>query len=832
MSPESKMPADKKSKIGWWQRWIRAAKKKSKKHWDDTKAAYAEYERMGRTRDNSADYSDADTNRGYPIYTTSCKTLEAAYYSRTPKTRSRRLYGIENEMALTMSLIADRASDYLIKHGNFDETMRAAVQDYIHGAKATTQVIYTTETEPQRMPLSLMNGPEGETIYYKEGASEPYDGEVMQDDEGYFYNEEKPRSETQQIFCAPCLYDEILHTPSAKTQAEITEFAYRFCMDRDEAEEKFNRNPDGTSKGLSLPYTTGKDYADDEDNDEDEEQIGQQLEGWECYCFESKKVYWVCEGYKDDFLAQGEDPYGLVGFIPSPNFVLANKLRKSMFTTPVFVYLEATINQLHELYARNFDLISCIERKAIVYGASTELLNALNKVGGNKYLSGGQVDDILSKGGLKSLIEYVDVQELVKSLSETTQLEDHFKQLFYEWFRLPDILRGVSDPAETLGAQELKTDAATDSFKYDKKQIFDLARDTAEIMLDMALRVWSDEKFAEVCGYEFLESGKPGQPGQPAQPPTPENPQGTPETPPVPPTPGHKERFLEALTRLRNDRIRLVSLDFETDSTSFRDDEKELAKQQLISNTLLQGMSTISSIQHPGNMQIAMKTLLAVLNTMGGSSQSEDMIKQAVEDLKKEQEAPPAPPPPDYEGMKLQIQQQKGAIEAQKVQMQAQVDARELGLKELDLGLKQAQQTFDQRLTLAVESGKARAQQFEEQLAAQKQASDEQLKTFQAMLDQALVAVEQQRLQIEAFKAKQQAAESMMEEVRLAKEATTNAAATVAEFLKEQPPAPQPTAAPPPHITIINEAKPAGGWNMLRDANGEMMRLEPDKIKQ
>lgn len=739
-----------RSKIGYWLKWVKAAKKASKKHWEDSKAAYAEYE-LGQAREDD----DIKPKRGFPIYWSCCKTLEPAYYSRDPKIISKRRNGIEDEMALTMSLIDQRLGQYLVETGHFSEAMRGAVADYMHGAKATVQVVYTAEKEPKRVPLQMLTAEGAEPTYYESDPADPYTEEVMQDDEGYFYNGEQVAEDTQQLFLAPVLFDEVLHTPEAKTSAEITEIAYKFCLDYEQAEAKFNSGKDKT-----LPYKTSKVYGEDKFSDETEEGAspGKKLEGWEIYCKHSKMTYWVCEEYKDDFLAKEPDPLGLKDFFPSPAFILQNKSRKSLYPTPTWVYLEATANQLHNLYERIFKLIKSIRRRALVYGASPELIQALNSLGDNEFIAAPQISDILDKGGIQNLIHYVPVQELVAAINEAMTLEEHFKNNFYEFFHVPDILRGTSDPAETASAQEIKSDAAHDSFKFDKKQITDLARNAAEMMVDLAYKVFSDEKIARIVGYEYLERGDPGQP------PSPENPEG------IPPTPGHYERFPEALARLRNDTERLCRIDFETDSTSFRDEAKETAKQQMISNTVLQGLAAIGGMQNPQFTGIALKLLLSVLESMGGSTQSEDMIKSAVADLEKARNAPPPPPPPDYESMKIQLK-------TQEVQMQGQVKMRELDQKEYKMMLDE------------------REAQFRQQLEAYAQSADQQIQSM-------LAGLEAQRVQIEEFKAQVLARESMLEEQRLAVEVALENQKPVE--MPEAPKPPQIITIPPPEMPAIN----------------------------
>lgn len=729
------MPQDKneisRSKVGYWLKFIKSAKKYKpyKSHVDDGLRAWCEYELGER------DESSPKTPRGYPIYHSSCEILEPAYFGKEPQIVSNRRFGSNDEMANTMALIAERLSQSVLDNGYFLDGITGVRGNFINCSKATAQVIYSARTENIRVPLSQRVGKEG---LYEEGSEEVYEGDIEEDSEGAYYTRQDVVEDSQKIILAPVLHDEILHTPTAKTQADITEICYKFCLPREIAEELFN--PDGSK---SLPYKKAKDP--DERESDDAESFEEVLYGWECWCKHTKMVYWVCEEYSEDFLKKEADPYGLAGFFPSPRFAIASKPRKHMFPTPKFIYLEGTINQLHRLYARMFELIDAIKRVAIMDSSLKELQDALNNLTDAEYVTSADIQDVLQTRKLSDLVHYVPVQELVQAVTECVQLEDHFKQNFYEMFHVPDILRGITDPSDTVGAQEIAADSAHDTFKYNKKQLIDLARDSAEMMLDLALKFYSDQKIARICGHEFMERGTPGNPGQP---PTPENPQGI---PPEPPRPGHYERFFDALALLRNDTERMIRIDFETDSTSFRDEAREINKRKLIMDTALNGLGTIGGMQNPEFANTAMELLLSLLDGIGGSKHIEDSVKKAYDDFQKSKENP-APPPPDVEMLKVQTQQQKIQLDAQKNQVEAMAKSRELDQKEGKL-MQEAQ-------AMQLEQGQKDFERKVEAARLQIELRNQRL----------LEIVEMQRLALDDFKAKVTAQESAIEEIRLAKE--------------------------------------------------------------
>ncbi len=140
----------------FWDRWLKAAEKADKRHREDTKAAWKEYENVGNENAGEA-LSGIDPNpeRVFPIYWASCKVLESALYGRTPKIRAKREFDINDPVALTACEIHERVGRKLIKDSEYDAVMVAAVLDFLHGDKATTQIILKQEKEITDRTIAL-----------------------------------------------------------------------------------------------------------------------------------------------------------------------------------------------------------------------------------------------------------------------------------------------------------------------------------------------------------------------------------------------------------------------------------------------------------------------------------------------------------------------------------------------------------------------------------------------------------------------------------------------------------------------------------------------------
>lgn len=746
----------------YWEKWIKAAKKGADKHWQDAKAAWREYKNEER-RAEGANAVDNQAPLCYPIYWSSCKTLEPAYYCRTPKITTRRKFGIGDNISVLASTLYERRANYLTESSDFDVVLMDAVKDLIHADKTTTQVIYEADLVDveDNQPLSMLPPPEApqeaseDMLMIRDPNPEPqyllpdgtvHEGEVKQNPDGsYFAPGVKQVAQNQRVYLAPVCFDEVIHTPEAKNQSEIKDIAFYFCMSKYDALRRFS--------GISADQITWKKKTE-QDKEVSLSMPGDYLEGWEIYCSRTKKTYWYSEQYQVDFLDQKPDQYKLKKFFPCPPFIINSKPNKSMYPTPAFQQLAPAITQLHSLYQKVFNLITAIRRRALVDDSEPALLNALNDLDSNEYIGCKNLASILEKGGIANMVLFIPVQELVQALGEIQDIKNEFKNDFNEFFGVPDILRGVSDPIETAEAQGIKTSAAHDRFKFVKKQVGQLARDSIEMMVDLATELFEPQTLADIDGMMFL-------------------------------TQEQQALYPEACALLKNDDQRLIRLEIDTDSMAFIDQGMRAQQMNAVAQTVINGLKESANMLQidPEFAKAAMQTVLATLENLELGKDFVDTVKGAVNTLmQSKMTAQPPPPPPDYEGLKVKLADQQQQIDAS-------LKSRELDQRQTQMDRDEMDREF-QRQVEEIRLG------FE----ARNTALEEKLEQFNEI-------IQTQTNSIEAFKAQMNAAESAAEERRLAQEAEMQALKETT-IPAEPVPAPPPVIVQAPPVTIHNYPAP------------------------
>lgn len=647
----------------YWLAWLRAARKGAPaRHTRNTRDAYREYLKEFYDSEESEDpgrvgTQNPDAARVYPAYTSAVNTLEPALFSRTPEIVTDRKFDISDDVAKLMTLQAKRLGDYLLENSHFDDVISCAVQDFIHGSKATTQVIYAAKVNKviKQKPL-IPDGVGG----YLDG-SNLYDGEVKQDPmTGSFFGEyeaEEVDPKSQELRLSPALYDEVLHTPDAKIQADIRDIAYYFCYPKAEAIEKFGEEKLKEYSWKTGPNTNPSDKTQKNKNISTGELF---LDGYEIWCKYDKTVRWVSEGIPNQFLMDPKpDPYGLRGFFPSPPFIIQGKPPKNMYPTPMWIHLRPVAEQLHLMYQRVFGLIDAVRRRAIVDG-DQDIVDLLNS-GNLEFISAKSLKSIVEKGGLNNMIYYLPVQELVQAITELNNQQEIFDAQFDKWAGVPDVIQGLTDPIETLGAQEIKASSAHDRFKNSKKKVQQLARDSIEMMLDLALKVFSDEKIAQITGYQFMSVED-------------------------------QTIFFEALNLLRDDETRVIRIGIDTDSMTFVDRGLQTQRINAAVTTVTNGLKQASDMLQisPDYATVALQAVLVALDQSDIGRRFSDPVKQAIDGLIKDAEEakkqPPPPPPPDPAMVKIESDervamakmQQEGELTMQKLNSETSVKMEEI----------------------------------------------------------------------------------------------------------------------------------------------------------
>ena len=107
-------------------------------------------------------------------------------------------------------------------------------------------------------------------------------------------------------------------------------------------------------------------------------------------------------------------------------------------------------------------------------------------------------------GGIKEVIVWLPIDMIATTITALVALRKQVIEDIYQIMGLSDIMRGATDPNETLGAQRLKSQYGSTRIRDKQQELVRLARDLVEISLEII-----SEKFDEATIIEMSQTQLP-----------------------------------------------------------------------------------------------------------------------------------------------------------------------------------------------------------------------------------------------------------------------------------------------------------------------------------
>jgi hypothetical protein len=168
------------------------------------------------------------------------------------------------------------------------------------------------------------------------------------------------------------------------------------------------------------------------------------------------RVYWYVEGF-DRVLDMKDDPLQLADFFPFPAPMIARPTTRSYVPRPDFVIAQDLYNEIDTLSTRINLLEKAIRVAGIYDKTSPEVAKLLTDAGFNKLYPADNMAAFVEKGGMKGAVDWFPLEQVVAAVGILTEKRAEKIGLLQQVTGWSDIMRGQSNPNETLGAQKLKT---------------------------------------------------------------------------------------------------------------------------------------------------------------------------------------------------------------------------------------------------------------------------------------------------------------------------------------------------------------------------------------
>lgn len=589
-------------------------------------------------------------NNSFAILWSNTETLAPAIYNSTPQPDVRRRFRDPDPVGKQAALVLERSLSYQIDDYDFDEEISDAALDMLLPGRGLARIVY----EPHFATISkkgVMPAPAA-------GSFIPPPPEKPTDTEGSEPAETDDSYEKivgQEARCEYVPWDKFRHGPGKRWKqvpwcSFEHEFTYDMCL------EKF-----GKKMADALTFT---DTAETETvKDEQARAVFKICIVQEIWDKDQRRVLFIAPSHKDRPCLVVPDPLRLRDFwcIPRPMFAIKNT--RSLQPIPAYRMYKQQAEELNDTSTRINRIIKHLKIRGAYASGIPEAEKILDAKDGEMIaiLNASLIEEV---GGLDKLLWIMPIEKIAAALEYLYKARNEIKQAIFEISGVADIIRGATDPNETLGAQELKSQWGSLRIKRQQREVQRFIRDILRLKAEVIGQEFTIEQLKAMTGVQLpMQAEKDQAQSQmqamqaqaamqarqaqagafPADPNAP--PPQAPQAPPPPQIPPEIEQMLklpsweQVKELLSSDQMRQYRVDIETDST--------------VSDTInqdMQGMATL--VQQIGEVLAGvLKGLpMDVAKSIALSMCRRAKMGSAVEDALEALEQPPpqqAQEPPD-----------------------------------------------------------------------------------------------------------------------------------------------------------------------------------------
>lgn len=593
----------------YWQQQIELSEKDHKDFIDDGREVVKRYktEKKQTVRTNG---------KRFNILFSNTETLKAAVFARMAKPDIRRRFSDKDPIGKQVAEIIERAainSQECVYDGEDSEkAFERAIEDYLLPGRGVVRVCYEAETAAG----------EGGKEYVS----------------------------SQEVYDKYWPWEDFRHEP-AKIWSKVTWEAFRHRMSRDDLKENFGDNV------MDVPLNWSPKPDDQKVPD-----AFKRAEVWEIFDKTKRQRLWMVPNY-GRLLRTDDDPFGLDDFFPNAEPLCAVTANDTCIPRTEFSVYQDQADGLDEIETRIDKLTRALRRRGI-YDATFKELARLSKANDNEFIPVKNYADLSTKGGLAAAFQAEDLKQMAEVLAELHSQRDLRVQTIYEVVGIADIMRGSTDPRETLGAQKIKAQFGGNRLKKRQDKVQKWIRDTLRIKSEIVAEHFEPNTLAEMTGFKYVNSEQLMQMMQQAQ------------------AQGQQISIDDLITPdmikiMREDKMRSYRIDVETDSTIFEDAE---AEKQAVTE-MLKGVSEFVAAwvpvlqAQPALLDLCFEMLSQALRRFKMGRTLEDVIEQTKTKLEAAAQQPKQEDPKvQAEKAKAAAAQQQAQMDMQAAQQKAQLD--------------------------------------------------------------------------------------------------------------------------------------------------------------
>jgi hypothetical protein len=441
--------------------------------------------------------------RRFALLWANIETLKPAVYAKPPVVMCSRRYKDRDPIARIAAELMERATNTTFDLYNVDETFQAVRDDRLLPGRGQAWVRYEADFEQYEDDDAEGDGEDGP-------ANDQPDDDTSQQAEA-----SAPGSDGAE----PAMRERLSGERVCTDYVHWTDFGHNVAgvwsdvwlvwratyKTEDEVSDRFG--PEMAAKltyDAKAPASMGEKSASS--MGENAEDFCKIIEVWDK---RRKLTSWISEGLTGEFIESGPPPVNLSNFFPCPKPCYATKTSKSLIPRPDYIYYRDQAKEINDLTAKIANMTDWLVVKGFVPGAPSRVSDAIEEVirdKGNREMF-TQVEswtEWTEKGGIAKLIDWMPIDMIIKTLQAAIQARTQLIQDVFQVTGLSDILRGQTDPSETLGAQELKAQTGSRRLRNTKDEVARFCKDVARLNAEIIAEKFEPETIAAITGYRYV----------------------------------------------------------------------------------------------------------------------------------------------------------------------------------------------------------------------------------------------------------------------------------------------------------------------------------------
>lgn len=626
----------------YWKREIEAAGRRERDYRDEGETIYKIYRGKNRKKNS------------FNILWANTEILRPSIFNSTPQPDVRRRFRDNDPLGKAVSEVLERSLEVNMDSCPFDEVIEQDVLDALLPGRGVTRIRYTPSMRDEPAPKVTVKSEDAPTptqsLEYEQVAVEHVDW--LDYRQGY-----------------------------GRTWPEVEWVAFRHQLTEGDSEEKF-----GEEITKQIEFAQIKEDEDKKAKAEDNSTDRKVAEFWEVWDRAKKRVFFLNIAYTKSLLfpvdsPKGEPPLDLEGFFPCVEPLRIVEDPSSQMPTPMYQLYKQQAEELDLISAR-IDIITKALRVRGVYDATLGELDQLFAAGDNKMIPSSKAAMWIQNGGIEKAIWWMPIDKAAMVLKELYVARDACKNTIYELTGISDILRGATNPNETLGAQEIKANYATVRLKRMQRIVERHVRNLVRLMSEVIGNKFEQATLVSSTGLQYLTKEQKAAKMVEAQ-------MVSAKGQPVPPQLQEqlmKPTWEEIIGVLRSDAMRCYRVDVETDSTIAATMEADMTGLREVIGGITEFWAGVGPAVEAGAVPIeVVKEITMVIARRAKMGLS---IEDALDKLQ-QPKGPTASP--EMQAQQKQLQQQQGEIEKAKEAIQAkeqQIASQTLKLEAQSVDLK------------------------------------------------------------------------------------------------------------------------------------------------